>query len=257
MTDTSTTVPASTTPAATTTPPAGANSTTPAADPVELARELGAAKEQLKELQSYKEKVDPVLETLYSDNELLQKATIVHNKRLGKTVETPPTTTQTPAPGTTTPTPARDNDSRMATVNILSNQFEEKVGINKLPAEEQSKVRGMVGQMLKEMLDPNGNKTITQVFEEVSLTKLPWFLERAYDLVSKSDQIARAREEGKNEVIQQYEGNRGVMGSMPGGSVPIDQVTLSQAEKSAAAKMGVSEEDYLKNKKEVLTLRNS
>lgn len=239
----------------TNTPPAGGDST----DWKKKAEELEAETKKVKEeYQGYRQKVDPVLETLYTDAELLRQATVAHNKRLGRSVpdNTPPTPPGNTPPGNTPPAPpAGDPDNRNATINILSNQFESKVGIDKLPSDKQAEMRGKIGTMLKEMLDPKGNKTIAQVFEEVSLTKLPWYLERAYDLVTKDQQIASAKEQGKNEVLAQYEGDRGMIGGMPSGSVPIDQVVLTPDEKKAADRMGISHEDYLKSKKEMLAAR--
>lgn len=168
-----------------------------------------------------------------------------HNKRLGKAPATP----TTPAP-TTPSQPGGDSDLRNSQINMISAEFEKKTGIAALPAEEQTKMRGMVGQVIKEMLDPNNNKTIGQVFSEVSLTKLPWYLEKAYDLATKDKQLEKAKADARSEYQQEQ---TGMIGSMAGGSVPVDQITLNVDEKKAAKRMGISEEDYLKNKKDIAT----
>jgi hypothetical protein len=234
------------------TPPAGGDTPpTPPAPPAPDASKIEKAEyEKLKtEYAEYKKQVNPVLETLWSDKELLEKATLAHNKRLGKVPVTP-------VSPTTPEAPKGDPDVRNSQINIISTSFEDKVGISKLSSKEQADVRGAVGQMLKAMLDPKDNKTIAQVFEEVSLTKLPWYLERAYDLVTKDSQIKSAEERGKNQILQQYEGDRGSIGSMAGGSVPIDQMILSPQEKEVARKQGIAEADYLAEKKKIAASKN-
>lgn len=223
---------------------------TPPTPPAPPADNSAAEYERVKrEYEEYRAKVDPVLETIWSDTELLDKTQAIHNKRLGIATPDP-----TPAPGTPAPV---DSDTRSAMVNTIHNDFEKELGIDKMTPEKQQEVRGMVGTMVKEMLDPRNNKTISQVYEEVSLTKLPWYLRRAFDLVNKSSEIEQAKEAGRNEVLAQYSGEQGMIGSISGGSVPIDQVTLTQKEKEIALKQGVSEENYLKQKKEILQYRSS
>lgn len=211
--------------------------------------ELEKLRKENAELRGYKEKVDPVLETLWSDQELLKVATEKHNKRLGIAVD------PQPDPNKDKNNPPADPDNRNATINIINSSFEGKVGIDKLPDDKKKEARGLVGIMLKEMLDPKGNKTISQVFDEVSLTKLPWYLERAWDLVNKDNAIAKAKEEGANEVRSQYEEQTGIIGSIAGGSVPIDQITLTPKEKQIAASMGITEEKYLEQKKKIAEMR--
>lgn len=224
---------------------------TTAAPDTATAEKLAALEKTAKEYEEYRQKTDPVLETLWSDQELLAKATEVHNKRLGIIKDD---ASSTPTPNSS-PAPVQDNDTRLAMINKTQADFETKMGIDTLPEEKKREVRGMIGQMLKEMLDPKGNKSVSKVFEEVSLVKLPWYLEKAYQIINRDNDINSAVERGKNEVLAQYEGDRGMVGSMPSGSAPTDQVSLSQVEKAVAAKMGISEEDYLKNKKDTLALR--
>jgi hypothetical protein len=232
------------------TSPAGGEGATPPAggtppDPIALAKRVGELEGVKTEYESYRQKADPVLETLWSDQELLKTVTAAHNKRLG---------INTPAPdkpdNPSLPAPSQGNsDERLSQINMLQQGFETKAGIDKMTPEQQKDVRGKVGVMLKEMLDPKGNKTIPQVFEEVSLVKLPWYLDQAWKLINRDNEIAAAREAGKTEKQAEYEGQTGMIGSMPAGTIPIDQVQLSQVEKNAASRMGISEEDYLKYKK--------
>ncbi len=106
---------------------------------------------------------------------------------------------------------------------------------------------------LKDMLDPMGNKTMQQVLADVSLTKLPRFLEKAYDLATKEEQKLAAREAGKSEALGE---SAGIIGSLPSGSVNPSDVKLTNVEKEIARKQQITEEQYLENKKAILK-RNS
>ncbi len=90
----------------------------------------------------------------------------------------------------------------------------------------------------------------------MSLSKLPWYLERSYDAVTKDDQIKAAVEGAKNEVLSQYSEQVGAIGSMPSSSASAESTTLTPQERKVAANMGVSDEDYLKQKKEINDVRN-
>lgn len=244
-------------PAAPTVDPAPA--APPADDPVALAKRVGELEVQNKELNEYKQKADPVLETLYSDSGLLQSAIKIHNKRMGITTNEPPADPNAPAdpnnPNPAPVAPSYDPDNRAATINLTMDKFESEVGISKLDPEKKQEIRGQIGNMLKEMLDPKGNKNINQVLDEVSLTKLPWYLKQSFTLISRDADVASAIERGKVEAKGEQDAGTGSIGSLASGDLPIDQIGLTGKEKEVAAKMGVSEEDYLKNKKEIVASR--
>lgn len=229
------------------TPPSGTPPPTPPATPP-----AGVSQEEFdkvkKEYEDYRNKVDPVLETIYVDGELLKTVTAKHKQRLGGGAPATPPNTPPATP------PVADPDVRNSQINMISNDFESKVGIDKLPDEKKAEIRGMVGTMVKEMLDPKGNKTITQVFEEVSLTKLPWYFEKAYDLVTKDSQIASKIEEEKTKWENEQ---RGVIGGAPSTSIPIDNITLSAEERRVAANMGLTDAQYLEQKKAIIQRRES
>ena len=76
-------------------------------DPVAMAKRLGELESENKRLtgeyKEYKDRVDPVIETLWGDQELLTAAQKAHNKRLGIKEEPDPTdkkdNTPPPSPG--------------------------------------------------------------------------------------------------------------------------------------------------------------
>lgn len=221
-------------------------------DPIELAKENGRLQSKVKEYEDYRTKVDPVLETLWSDQELLAQATEKHNKRLGLTKD--PIKPADTKPGETPPVPPQNTDVRRYAVQDIQAKFEQKAGIDKMTPEQQLQARGAIGQMLKNQLDMNNNKTIAQIFEEVSLDKLPWYMENAWNLLNRSNELKAAEQRGKNEAMEQY-GDAGVIGSMAGSTPALDNITLTAAERKAAKSQNVSEADYLAQKKIMLSER--
>jgi len=218
------------------------------AAPALSADELNRLKQIESDYFKYKSEVDPILETLASDEDLLKNATELHNKRLGRIPEK-----KKDEKVEETPEARQLKDTRSALLDKISGDFEDKYGINKLSEDQKKEARERVGFMLKRMLDPNDNKTMGQIFEEVSLKKLPEYLENAYYLANRNTDMKAAYEKGKSEVLSQYEGEAGSIGSMASSSLaPGDDVSLSPIEKRVAQNLGVSAEDYLKNKKKLL-----
>lgn len=228
-------------------PPAEPQKDTP---PALSADEVNRLKQIESDYFKYKSEVDPILETLASDDELLKTATERHNKRLGRI---PADAKKDGKENEETPEAKQLKDTRSALVDRISGEFESKYGLDKLPDDKLKEARGRLGVMLKRMLDPNDNKTMTQIFEEVSLKKLPEYLENAYYLANRNNEMKDAYEKGKSEVLSQYEGETGSIGSMASSSLSSgDDVSLSPIEKRVAQNLGVTPEAYLKNKKKLL-----
>lgn len=228
--------------------PAPAPSGDPQHDPVEMARRLGELEKVEKDYKQYREQIDPIIETLYADQEVLTTVQKAHNKRLGVAIPGEPS----PDPENPAPAPVKDKDSRDAMIIQIQTNFERSAGIDKLEPEKQKEARAKIGQYLKEFLDPNNNKTISQVFDDVSLVKLPFYLENSWKIINRDNEIIAAKEEGRNEVLNEYQSGAGQIGSMPSGSISTDQVTLTPLEKQIAAKQGLSEADYLEEKKKII-----
>lgn len=218
-----------------------------AADAVAMAKELGETKAKLEAAQARNAVLEPVMQTIYSDEELLKKATEIHNKRTGVAPKDEPKKDDKIA---TTPQPsATEIDNRNAHIKLSVEKFSQDHGIDKLEKDKQAEINTRIGNELKEMLDPMGNKTLQQIMETVSVTKLPQFLEKAYFLATRNEQIESAKEEGKKIAAGE---SAGIIGSIPSSSITPDSVTLTAKEKEIAQKTGVSEEKYLENKKEIL-----
>lgn len=215
-----------------------------------MAEELGGIRKENESLKDYQERVNPIIETIWSDHELLKQVEDRHKKRLSPGDKKP---ADEDAPDKKTQLPA-DTDTRNAVIRNIVDTFSEKYGITKLDVKEKGEMNTKIGTMLKDLLDPKGNKRdLTAVMEDVSLTKLPFYLEQSYYLANKESLLASAKEQGRKEV---QDAGLGVVGSFSATSIEPDTVTLSAKEKQIADNMGVSHEKYLDRKKEIMKRNN-
>lgn len=223
---------------------------------LKMAEDLGQYRKKAEDFDEFQKRVNPVLETLLSDPELYKEVVRKHNKRLGIAVDDDKSNDgkdDKGNPATPTPPNPKNDDTREALVNSITADFEKEFGLDKLAEDVRKEVNSKVIGELKDILDPNDNKTVVQVLQDVSLKKLRHYLEKAYYLATKDDQIKAAVEAGKAEALGE---GTGIIGTMPSGSTTTQQTGLSAKEKEIARKMGVTEEKYLENKKKILE-RNS
>lgn len=223
----------------------------PTTDSTKMAEELGHYKKVAEDFETYKKQVDPVLETVFGSPELFQQLTDVHNKRMGITPTDKPKVDdkiQTNQPSQI------EKDNRNAIVTQIVTDFESKHGLDKLAGDQKKEMNIKIGNMLAEMLDPNGNKPVGQIMEEVSATKLPKFLEHAYYLATKDEQLEAAKNIGRQQANSD---GTGIIGSIPSGSATSEEVTLTAKERETAKKMGIPEDKYLQRKKEIVEAENA
>ncbi len=206
----------------------------------EKSEQHGQTKKQLEEYEAYIKNVKPYLDVITADEGLTKQVEDAYKKKYNPD----------PAPKE----PAKDglppDDTRKALENQLVNQFEQGHGLDKLEADAKKDMNVRIGQELMELLDPSGTKNYNQVISEVSLEKLPKYLEKAYSLATMSDTIKKAQETAQAEA--QY-GATGVMSSIPSSSPDSPETSLSPQERQLAKKMGVSEEKWLERKKQILS----
>lgn len=228
----------------------GATQDKSSSDAVALAEKVGKLEAENANLKQYQERVDPVIQTIWSDSDTLQKVTDVHNKRLGINVNDDKSDKKDDKIATTPVKPsATELDNRNGLIKTIVDKFSTDKGIDKLEKDKQAELNTRVGAELKEMLDPMGNKSLQQIMETVSVTKLPQFLDKAWFLATRNEQMQMAKSEGRKEVTDE---GTGVIGSMASSSVTPDSVILSSKEKDVAQKLGISPEKYLENKKEIM-----
>lgn len=134
-------------------------------------------------------------------------------------------------------------DTKLATEGQIISGFEQKYNIHLLSAEKKADLLKKVGSEIAEMLDPGGKKTVRQVLDNIPLTKLNVFLEKGYRLatINDSEEQTRAR-----SVIEARINREASFGSMASGSLPNRNTKLTDEQRKVAAKMGISEEKYLK-----------
>ena len=218
----------------------------PTSDPVKMAEELGRLKKVEEDFKNYSTYVEPILVTLNGglDKETYDKVLTAHNKRLGVT---PPDNPPDNPPATPPPPSATEVDNRNTLLNRTLTEFytNKKIDLN---IDEGKTMDQKVGRQLKDLLDPMGNKTLNQVLADVSLVKLPEFLESAYMLANKDQIIKEAEERGKQAFQQE---SLGVMGAMTSTSIEPQSITLTTKEREIIAKAGWDEAKYLENKKKL------
>lgn len=142
---------------------------------------------------------------------------------------------------------ASQDDTRVAVENEIIGRFEGKYGIDSLPAEKRKELNTKIGLELSDMLDPSGKKTYREILDSISLERLPKYLDKAYRLATIGDEAETARVNALLENRRNIEASFSSMPATGGGN----SETLSEAERAAAKKLGISEEDYLREKKKL------
>lgn len=222
-------------------------------DPIKMAEEVGRLKKVEEDYKRYLSQTDPVIQTIWSDQELLNKVTETHNKRLGITPKDPEPSidSQNPAPS---PAPTKDPDTRNWAIKQVVESFHNKHGVDKLTEEQKAEIDQKVAVVLRETLNPTGGKTLAQIMEDVPLDALPSHLDKAYYWATRNEREAQLKEQGRKEALQEDAAFIGSMASTAGGSG--DGTTLTPKEREVARKMGIPEDKYLANKKEMLQRNN-
>lgn len=224
------------------------------ADPVKMAEEMGRLKAENQKLEAeykdYVTRVDPVVQTLLTDKELLDKVTESNNKRLGITPEPKGDSND---PNTLPPVSKEVKEIRNDRVVEKVNDFYSRHGLDKLPDDQKLELDQKVSMVLKETLNPTGGKSLAQILEDVPLEALAGHLDKAYYWATREQREKEIKEQTLNDV--QNEG-LGVIGGMPSGSGSSDEVTLTQKEMETIKKSGWEPAKYLENKKEIAKRNN-
>ena len=137
------------------------------------------------------------------------------------------------------------DDTRRTLQNQIVSNFYGKYGIDKLDDGGRQQEQAKLGNALANILDPSGKKSIKQVLDQVPLDQLDGYLESAYIVANKEKIMKNAESRG---ILNAQQNQSASIGSLGGGSADSNQATLSPAERQVAAKLGVSESDYLKSK---------
>lgn len=143
--------------------------------------------------------------------------------------------------------PGRD-DTRAATVKIITDNFEKRYGLDQLPVEKRTEVTQAIATELAEMLDPGGKKPTREVLQNIPLDRLDKYLDKAYRLATVGDAAEKARAEA---YLTARQNNEASFGNIPSSSANGQKGSLTEDEKKVARRMGISEEAYLKQKEAI------
>lgn len=142
---------------------------------------------------------------------------------------------------------AQPDEAKLFIRDNIIDRFEDKYRIKDLEPEKAEALRKKVGTELGIMLKGyfQEGEDLNQTMLKVPLNELPMYFEKAYRLVTSEDKEEEARIRGIAEASQN---NQGMIGSIPSSSVKENQVALTDKEKEAARKLGISEKDYAEYK---------
>jgi len=209
----------------------------------ELERKLGEHSSELGESRKFKQEMGVVLQAIYSDPNLTEAVKKEILKISGQ--ETKPDEDKKP---TSSVSEDSIKEIRRVQEQTIMKGFEDKYGFSGLDSEKKQEAYNKVGDALLNLLDPGGKKSRDEVLDSIDLTRLPYYLDNAYYLANRDGELEKAGKEGMARAMQ----NRGGMiGGIPSSGSVSSSDSLTTDEREVARKMGISDQDYLKNKKEL------
>lgn len=138
---------------------------------------------------------------------------------------------------------AAPDETKLFIRDQVIDRFEAKYGIRGLEPEKQQDLRRKVGGQLQFMMKGFAaeGEDLGQAMLKVPLNELPMYLENAYRLATADDAEEQARLRGMAEANSN---NNGMIGSIPSSSAKTNTIVLTDKQKEAAKKLGISEKDY-------------
>lgn len=205
-------------------------------DPVKLAKSykdsrkgLSEQGEKLKEAEQFRQQATPVLQTIYGNPDLYKK---VVEAMTPKEEEEAKKSTTEPQPD-----PRVDEIQGMEETRVIAD-FEKESGINDLSDEEKEKARKEVGAIMQRWI-PKGSRP--------SLQQLPVYLKDAWKIYSSENDVKPKQD--KPDLTLGFGTPRAAQAAIE--KMGVD--SLSPEERKAAERMGLTVEDYLKEKKEIVS----
>jgi len=133
-------------------------------------------------------------------------------------------------------------ETRRAMQSQIVSDFESKMGLDKLSKDQRKDALDLVSKEFADLVDPSGSKSMQQILDEVSLDRLPKFLENAYWIAYK-DKLQDDKSPFQDVAS---------IGSMSSSSAKSEKdAGLTEQERKIASKLGISPDKYLKRKKEL------
>lgn len=203
----------------------------------ELERKLGEQSATVAEAKKLKKNQQLLADAIMSDPKLAQQVEGALRKKMG--IESD----DSGGDEDDKKTDKSSEDLRRYSENKIISEFSDEFGLTELKSEEREKALKEVGQQLADLVDPTGKKSMSEVLSSVSLEKLPDLLRKSYFLTNMENIMS-----GDKSSLS----NLSALGriSSAGGSSDQESGGLTPEEKEVAKKLGVSEEKYLKRKKE-------
>lgn len=184
--------------------------------------------EKIKEAEEYQQRVEPLLKVIYGNPDLYKKVVEeVNNVYSQKEPDQKKEEARDPR---------FDELAGLEEARVIKD-FESSIKLNKKSPEEQAKIRKDIGAIMQRWIPANSRPSIQQ---------LPTFLEDAWGLYkSKNDIQEEVDEPSINLGFGTPRAVRATIDKMDVGS-------LAPEERKAADRMGISYEDYLKEKKTIM-----
>ena len=192
----------------------------------ELEAKLGKQGEEIREARVFETAVQPLLEEIRNDPELLSQ---IEKKFSSKE--------QQDSPGKAETNVAVQDEMRMSQSDLILSRFEEKYGIDKLPAEERTEMRRKIGVEVSD-LTGSGMKS-------VDLRRLPQVLEKAYVVANNEEIIKKSKLEALASAKEADEGVISQISSSPG----KNETRLTPEEAKVADSLGLTRDQYVEGKK--------
>lgn len=143
---------------------------------------------------------------------------------------------------------AEVSDTRLVQQQGIIEKFESKYGINQLEGEAKADLQKRIGQEIKEMRAPGGDKPLANIIAETPLQVLGSVFEKAYRLATDDDAQEKSRVKG---MVDAQRNNQAAFSSLPSRSIREDTTTLTADERKVANKLGIGEKRYLESKKKI------
>lgn len=196
----------------------------------EAEEKIGKQGDELRQSREFTQVVQPLIDEIRNDPELFKQL----DEKL-RSKDTDAKTQDKPSDGDKK---VVDQETRAATSDILLAKFEEKHGIDKLPADEKKDMRQKVGDVVYRLTGAR--------LEGVDLRRLGPVLEDAYILANKDALIEKSKLEA---LASAKEADEASIPGMPSSSGKTD-TTLSSEEAETADKLGLTRKQYTEGKKE-------
>lgn len=186
--------------------------------------------QRIKDSEEYQQRTEPLLKVIYGNPDLYKKV-VEEVKNVYNAEQSDQSTNKEEV-----------RDSRFDELAGLEEarvikDFESSIKLNRKSTEDQAKIRKEIGGIMQRWIPANSKPSIQQ---------LPTFLEDAWEIYKSKNDIEEVEEEPS--INLGFGTPRAAMASID----KMDVGTLSQQERKAADRMGLSYEDYLKEKKSIM-----